>query len=92
MPWIPRGCDTSQTGTKPVYKGPKIAYYNYINQTTMTLNKVLTIQNIAIAAVTFTASSIFGQMILTQEAAARCYGPAMPEAPVCQLVEAPHLN
>ena len=58
----------------------------------MTLNKVLTIQNIAIAAVTFTASSIFGQMVLTQEAAARCYGPAMSEAPACQLVKAPHLN
>ena len=58
----------------------------------MTLNKVLTIQNIAIAAVTFTASSIFGQVILTQEAAARCYGPAMPVASVCQLVNAPHVD
>lgn len=57
----------------------------------MTINRVLTVQNMAIAAVTFTASSIIGQIAVSQEAALRCYGPAMPEAPACLLVKAPHI-
>ena len=50
------------------------------------------LKNATIASIAFAVTSLIGATIITQEAAARCYGPAMPEAPACQLVKAPHLN
>ncbi len=67
-----------------------MAYYNYIERKPTNMTKNTLLATVA-ATVAIAASSILGQMVLTQEATVRCYGPALAEAPACQFY-APHAN